>query len=226
MANLLTLDFDDTIILGNSTRLVYERFAAPEWREVEASYHAGEMTVEQFNVRCFDLVETEAQQLTDAVLETAEVRDGLLELSDWVHWHDWQMVVVSNGFDFAVDAVLDRIGLDRVMRHAGRTRFSYRWRVRYDSPRGIEIEDGFKLSYAQAFRQAGDFVVYFGDGASDIPAAKLAPVVFARDTLLTRLAGTRDRVYAFESFRDAIAVLEAESDAWLASFSSTTAAGG
>lgn len=226
MANLLTLDFDDTIILGNSTRHVYERFAAEGWREIEADYQAGKMTVEQFNIRAFDLVEADADALAASALEVGEVRDGFLELVDWAHWHDWQVMVVSNGFDFAVGAIMDRLGLDRIARHAGRTRFTYRWRVRYDSPRGVEIEDGFKLSFAQAFRQSGDFVVYFGDGASDVPAAKIASAVFARDTLLTRLAGTRERVYPFESFRDAIAVLDAESETWLASFSSTTAGAG
>jgi 2-hydroxy-3-keto-5-methylthiopentenyl-1-phosphate phosphatase len=156
---------------------------------------------------------------------SAVIRDGFLELTDWCAWNDWLPVVVSNGFDFYVDAVLDGPAFDRVARHAGRTRLGYRWRLRYPSPRGIELQTGFKLSYARAFRDAGDFVAYVGDGASDVEAAKLAPAVFARSTLWERLNGAHPRLYRFETFHDVRAVLEQEAAGWLRSFSSTTAAG-
>ncbi|HMR97567.1 MAG TPA: haloacid dehalogenase-like hydrolase, partial [Microthrixaceae bacterium] len=85
-------------------------------------------------------------------VESVTVRPGLLELFDWAHWNGWVVTVVSNGFDFYVDGVLDALGADRVARHAGRTRHEYRWHVTYYSPRGIELEEGFKLSYAAAFQ--------------------------------------------------------------------------
>ena len=49
MARVLCLDFDDTIVMENTARLVFERFAAPAWRDREADYRAGRLTVEQFN---------------------------------------------------------------------------------------------------------------------------------------------------------------------------------
>jgi len=214
MANILCLDFDDTIVLENTARLVFERFAAPQWRDFEADYHAGRLSVEQFNAAALATVEAGAEELRQFSVGAVTVRPGLLELLDWAHWNDWIVTVVSNGFDFYVDGVLDAIGADRVARHAGRTRHDYRWRVTYYSPRGIALEEGFKLSYAAAFQNAGDFVAYVGDGASDIPAARLTQAVFARDTLLARLGGEHPRIWPFESFRDVVAVLEAESRVW------------
>jgi len=224
VTGILCFDFDDTIILENSTRLLLERFGSGDWQRLEADYHAGKMSVEQFNIASFDLVEATEEQLIDAVRESVHLRDGFVELCDWAHWNGWLPVVISNGYDFCLETVLGPLGLDRVARHAGRTRFNYRWRVRYDSPRGIEIQEGFKVAYAAAFKNAGDCVVYFGDGASDVPAAKMATAVFARDTLLERLAAHYRPVYPFESFRDAIPVLEKEGPGWLESSSSTTAA--
>ena len=226
MTGILCFDFDDTIILENSTRLILEQFGAGDWRGLEADYHAGKMTVEQFNIATFDLVEATEEQLVDAVRSGVHVRDGFIELCDWAHWNNWLPVVISNGFDFCLETVFASLGLDRVARHSGRTRFSYRWRVRYDSPRGVEVQDGFKVAYAAAFKNSGDCVVYFGDGASDVPAAKMATAVFARDTLLERLAGHDRPVFPFESFRDAIPVLDQEGPVWLESSSSTTAAAG
>ena len=68
--------------------------------------------------------------------------------------------------------------------------------------------------------------MYVGDGESDVEAAKLAPVVFARSTLLERLDGRHERLYAFETFEDVRNVLEREGAGWLESFSSMTAAEG
>ena len=218
------MDFDDTIVLENTARLVFERFAAAEWRECEAEYHAGKLSVEQFNAAALRTVTAPREELMSFSAEAVTIRPGFLELLDWAHWNGWLPVVVSNGFDFYLDAVLDKAGVDRVARHAGRARFDYRWLVQYLSPRGVELEDGFKLSYAASFQGMGDFVVYVGDGASDIEAARLARVVFARDTLLRALEEVHPRIYPFETFNDIVAVLEKEADGWLESFSSTTAA--
>lgn len=215
VANILCFDFDDTVVMENTARLVFERFAAPEWREREDDYKAGRLTVEQFNAAALRTVTATRDELRAFCADAVSLRPGFLELLDWAHWNSWTPVVVSNGFDFYVDAVLDKAGVDRIARHAGRTRFDYRWLVTYLSPRGVELEAGFKLSYAAAFQGMGDFVAYLGDGASDVEAAKLAQAVFARDTLLRVLGGTRPRVYPFETLHDVKAVLERESRGWL-----------
>ena len=225
MANLLCLDFDDTIVLDNTMRQLLERFARPGWRDLEARYGRGELTGEQYNAAALDLVDGEPDEIRNYVTQIARPRGGIVELADWAHWHGWLVTVVSNGLDLYADPVLDVLGLDRAARHAGRARKEYRWRVRYYSPRGVELQSGFKLSYAAAFQNAGDFVVYVGDGQSDVEPARLAAAVFARDTLWERLKDEHPRIYPFETFHDVIAVLDREADSWLASFSSTTAVG-
>lgn len=219
VAAVICLDFDDTIVLDNTARQIFEQFAGPGWQALQDEYRNGRLTVEQYNAAALDLVEAKEGELVAFVRDNARVRDGFFELIDWAHWHGWLVVVVSNGFDLYVDTVLGDLGVDRVARHTGRARFDYRWRVRYLSPRGIEVLEGFKLSYAAAFKNAGDFVVYVGDGASDVEAATLAQVVFARTTLLERLKDQHPRVYPFETFHDVVKVLDQEAEAWLASFS-------
>ena len=218
MARILCLDFDDTVVLDNTWRQVLDRFTdATRFEEqVEKPRAAGLLSVEQANAAGLDLIDPDIQkeELEAFALTVARPREGLHELLDWAHWNGWLVAVVSLGFDFYVDPVLDSLDIHRLARHTGRTRNDYRWRVRYLSPRGIDVEEGFKLSYARAFRDAGDFVVYAGDGESDIEPAALAPVVFARSTLLERLEGTRERVFPFESFHDVVAVLNSEAAGW------------
>ena len=226
VANVLCVDFDGTIVLDNTMRQVMDRFGPPEWNDIGARYDRGELSLEQAQSACLDLVEAEPDEIREYVRQVARPREGIRELADWAHWHGWLIAVVGNGLDLYVDPVLDDLGLDRVARHVGRARKEYRWRVRYFSPRGIEVQSGFKLAYAAAFRNAGDFVVYAGDGTSDVEPAAQAPVLFARDALWERLKDQHSRIYPFETFHDVIAVLEREADGWLASFSSTTAGEG
>ncbi|MFN0146230.1 MAG: HAD-IB family phosphatase [Dehalococcoidia bacterium] len=216
MANIICLDFDDTVVLDNTARQVFERFADPGWRDFEADYQAGRLSVEQFNAAALDLVDTAVTgaELRQFVREVVRPRPGLGALVDWAHWNEWPVTVVSNGFDFYVDTVIADLGFDRIASHTGRTQNDYRWRARYLSPRGIELQDGFKLSYARAFKDSGDFVAYVGDGASDVPAARLAGAVFARSTLWERLKDEHPRIYAFETLDDVVRVLAREAAAW------------
>ena len=220
MANILCFDFDDTIVIENTARLIFERFAGPEWNEIGAQYDAGQMTVEQANAACLRTVTATREEMMAVARDSTTIREGFLELLDWAHWNEWQAVVVSNGFDFYVDAVLDSAGLDRLARHTARTNFDYHWLATYLSPRGVELEAGFKLSYAAAFKGLGDLVAYVGDGASDVEAARLAGVVFARSTLLERMAGVHPQVYAFETFHDVREVMEREAAGWVGATSS------
>jgi len=98
-----------------------------------------------------------------------------------------------------------------VARHAGRTRFAYRWRVNYYSPRGVEVQDGFQLSYITAFRSAGDSVALVGGPTTSAAAAVQANVVFARNDLRERLGEGRPDVRGWNSFRDIVAVLKQRS---------------
>ncbi|MEZ4481611.1 MAG: hypothetical protein R3B97_10740 [Dehalococcoidia bacterium] len=76
MANVICLDFDDTVICNNLTRAVLEAFAAGEWREDEARYERGEISVEQFNMAAFDRIEPDVtrEQLESFAATQAQPR--------------------------------------------------------------------------------------------------------------------------------------------------------
>lgn len=216
MATVLCLDFDDTIVLDNTARQLFMKYAEPGWREVDARSKAGHITIEQYNAQALDLFDPtlRREEIEEYVLSVARPREGVGELYDYALDQGWQVAIVSLGFDLYVDPVLDRLGFERAARHMGRTSNDYRWRVRFLSPRGVEVEDGFKVAYARAFRDAGDFVIYAGDGKSDIPAARLAGAVFARSTLWDVLEHEHPRIAHFETFHDILAGIERDAGQW------------
>jgi 2-hydroxy-3-keto-5-methylthiopentenyl-1-phosphate phosphatase len=219
----ICIDFDDTVVTRDIAGQILERFAGDGWPALRERRRAGELTLEQYSAAALDLVDASEETLVAFALEAAEPREGLADLLDWAHWNGWHAAIVSNGWDLYIDPILRRMGVDRLARHCGRARFVYRWQLRYLSPRGIEVNDGFKLGYAAEFKALGDRLVWVGDGPSDIAPAQASDLVFARDTLLETLGG-RDQVHAFEHFGDVVAMLEREQREWRRSSSSTTAA--
>lgn len=221
---MLCFDFDDTIVLEDIASQVLERFAAPSWKDLRAKRRTGELTLEEYSAAALDLVDADEAEIEAFALSVAKPRDGFLEVLDWAHWNGWQTAVISNGWDIYINPILDSLGVARTIRHCGRARRGYRWRLQYFSPRGIQIVDGFKSSFVASYKDQNDFVVFVGDGPSDVEPARMADAVFARDILLQEIQGKHAIVRPFETFHDVTVVLAAESGEWLASFSSTTAA--
>jgi len=210
VANILCLDFDGIIVPGDIARQIFDRFAESGWDELESRKMRGGLTPEQYRAAVLGLVESEKAELAEFVAAVALPRPGLAGVLGLAQWQGWVPMVVSPGFDFYVDPVLDVMGMDRLARHVGRTRRDYRWRVRYESPRGVELEDGFVLSYLSALRNAGDFVVYASVDEDAAIAAAAASMVFAGGGLLKRLEGAHERVHPFEGFEELWRVIESE----------------
>jgi 2-hydroxy-3-keto-5-methylthiopentenyl-1-phosphate phosphatase len=210
VAHILCLDFDGTVVPCDTTSEVLARFAGGDMERLREMRARGEMTVEQFNAAALRTVEATREELSAFVAALASAREGFAGAVDRARWTGWAPMVVSTAFDFAVAAVLDGQGLDRLARHTGRTSREYRWRVRYLSPRGVDLEDGFVLSYLAALRAAGDTVVYVGCDGETAGAAKLAELVIAGGELYERLDGVHGRLHRFEGFEDAWRTIERE----------------
>lgn len=205
MASVLCLDFDNVIVEQDLTALVLERFAPGEPEESHAPGEGARIRALQ---SAFARVEASPEELLAFVREMARPRDGLDALYDWCRDHDWMPVIVSHGFGFAVGAVLHDLGLDRVPFHAGRARFAYRWRLSYLSPRGVELQDGFQLSYVSSLRQAGDFVAMVGGPHTSTQAVKAANVAFVPDLGAASPASGAPRRYEWRTFSDVLVVLD------------------
>ena len=223
MAAVLWLDFDGVAVDGDLTGAILEEFGGNAWREAQEALAAGEISVEQAHARGVSAFEAEREAVEDRVRALAQPRDGFADLVGWAQWHGWLPVVVTTSFDVCVDTVLDELGLDRVTRHCGRSRTVYRWRLAYQSPKGIEIEERFLLAYANAFARAGDLVVHVGADAGGADAASSAFAVFAASGLADAIGGAETRLHTFHSLAEVQATLDREAEAWRASFGAATA---
>ncbi len=210
MASVLWLDFEGVVVEAGLTDAVIAEFGVggPD-AGADGSEVALASAIAQF--------EAPREEVESRVRELARVRPGFEELLGWAQWHGWLPIVVSTAPDVCVETVLEDAAFNRVTRHCGRTRQVYRWRLTYASPRGVELEEGFLLSYAAALRDAGDLVVYVGERAGGEEAARLAYATCTGAPLRDAL-GAGERAYGFETPGDVRALLEREGEAWRASF--------
>ena len=111
--------------------------------------------------------------------------------------------MVSQGLDFYISALLKRDGYQDVPVYAVATRFdagriSYQYHHAYP---GQENRGNSKRLIVEGFRSKGHYVIYAGDGQSDLEAARVADRVFAHRTL-ARLCDEEGIPYtAFEDFQ-------------------------
>jgi len=206
---LIQCDFDGTITEEDVSFLLLDAFANEDWRRLLTEYRESKMSVGDFNRKAFFMVKADRQTLIEFVRSEVKVQAGFHELLDYCRRESFRFVIVSNGLDFYIEAILRDIGVDNIEVLAAQTHFSPKGtEVKYIGPEGNQIQDGFKETYTRLFLSRGYRVVYVGNGASDAPPAKLAHHIFATGELLTQCKQTNLSCTPFVDLHDVIRGLE------------------
>jgi 2-hydroxy-3-keto-5-methylthiopentenyl-1-phosphate phosphatase len=211
---VLQLDFDGTLVEGDVSTGILARFAGPQWRE----------RVEAASLRLVacpdspDLIDAMVAGFADLgglpedhlrfAREHHRLRPGLSALIQTAERLGLDCHIVSNGFEFYILDYVRAAGVaGRVAVHCGT--ISEGGRLVYAGPEGLSVRAGFKRLWAEHFMARHRLLVYAGDGTSDLDAARLVPVVFARDSLLTHMqSGFAGELRAFETLHDITEGLE------------------
>ena len=202
-------DFDGTITEGDVGLALLDTFADGDWRRLFAQYQQGRIPVGQFNTDAFAMVKEGRPALLRFIRQKARVRAGFRELIDYCRRKGFRFVIVSNGLDFYIKAILAEIDLNDVEVFAAQTRFTGDGiDTRYIGPRGDLLLDGFKEAYSRLFLKNGCRLIYAGNGPSDVPAAKLADHIFATGPLLEHCRKTNLDCIPFADMGDIVKGLE------------------
>jgi 2-hydroxy-3-keto-5-methylthiopentenyl-1-phosphate phosphatase len=205
-------DFDGTVTEEDVSFLLLEHFAEGDWRAILRDYQAGRIPVGAFNTQAFAMVKADKQTLVDFVLKNEEVRvrPGFTELVGYCSGRGIKFVIVSNGVDFYIEAILVAMGIKGIEVFAAKSRFkSGGMGVAYIGRDGQRLEAGFKEAHVGRLREAGYDVIYVGNGMSDIYPARLSRHVFATGDLLERCRGEKLVCLPFNDFRDVLNGLKA-----------------
>ena len=205
MKTLVQCDFDGTITEEDASFFLLDAFAQGDWRRLLRDYKEHRISVGEFNTKAFAMVKDDKPTLLEALKGKVKVRAGFHELVNYCLKKDFRLVIVSNGLDFYIKAVLKDLGLESIEVHAAQASFHPEgMKVQYVGPDGERLEDGFKEAYIKSFLKLGYRVIYMGNGDSDVAPAKYAHYVFATGDLLAYCKENNLKYKPFENFIDAV----------------------
>lgn len=206
---IVQCDFDGTITEEDESFLLLDAFAGKNWRQIFDEYKEGKISVGAFNARAFTMIKADKQTMLDFVQRNKKVRPGFQELVSYCRNKSIRLVIVSNGLDFYIEAILKDIGMDGIEVFAAKTWFyPGGLDVKYIGPNGNELQNSFKEAHTKAFLSQGYRVIYVGNGPSDMPPAKLAHRIFARDGLLELCRDENLNCIPFADLHDVVKNLE------------------
>jgi 2-hydroxy-3-keto-5-methylthiopentenyl-1-phosphate phosphatase len=208
MKTLVQCDFDGTITEEDASFFLLDAFAQGDWRQVLQEYKEHRISVGQFNSRAFAMVKADESTLLGAIKGKVKMRAGLHDLVSYCKKRDFRVVIVSNGLEFYIKAILKDIGLANLEVHAAQSSFyPEETKVQYVGPDGNELDDGLKEAYIKLFLKQGYRVVYIGNGDSDILPAKYAHLILARGELLAYCRENNLECKPFNDFTNIIKAL-------------------
>jgi 2-hydroxy-3-keto-5-methylthiopentenyl-1-phosphate phosphatase len=183
----LFVDFDNTITLGDVLDRIIERYSASDaWRTWESEWQAGRMSTEECLRRQVGNLRASPQELRQFVYSTG-IDPAFPRIVAWARRENVELCVVSDNFEVLVRAILNRHGLPDIKVRANELEF-----------RNGLLEARFPFRDARCQRCAHCKAqhlratkmrprIYVGDGQSDICPARIADVVFAKDSLASCL---------------------------------------
>jgi len=183
MNRVFFIDFDGTITKKDTCAAMVEAFAAEGWREINEMWENREISTGECAGRTFRLFRATPDDLR-SLLETIEIDGGFKSFVDFCRRKDYPIFVVSDGYDFCIDYIFKKYGLDL-------TYFANK--LVYQNGFGITCPHHnrdcgrcgtCKSALMKRLADPGSQTVYVGDGVSDICPAGHSRLVFAKGRLL------------------------------------------
>ena len=202
---LVQCDFDGTVTEEDTSFFLLDAFAQGDWRRLLRNYKEHKISVGEFNTKAFAMVKADKHKLLEALKGNVKVRAGFHELVSYCLGKGFRLVIVSNGLEFYIRAVLKDLRLRNIEVYAAQASFHPEgMEVHYVGPDGKRLEDGFKEAYIESFLKLGYGVIYMGNGDSDVAPAKYAHHVFATGDLLAYCRENNLKYKLFETFLDVV----------------------
>lgn len=203
------IDFDGTITRRDTTDQILERFALPEWQEIELDWLAGRMGSRECMRRQVELLRVTPAAL-DAFIAGIEIDWGFLSFVRICARHGVPLTVVSDGLDLTIRQVLKRVGLGHLPIIANHLEpvGGDRWLL--SSPHAATSGDctsgTCKCAVADGLHRPLTLLV--GDGKSDHCVAGQADLVFAKKGLIAHCRDNFLPHHPFSTFAQAVRLLE------------------
>ena len=203
-------DFDGTITPTQVLNTIYEKFAAPSYKQTLRRWDRGEISTMEEVETVFKTV-TSSKQEIEAYLDTVALDPGFKALRQYCADKGIYFAILSDGFCWYIDYILNKHAVNGTRVYASDIhfesdgfRFSYPW---YDD--STPMRSTSKPTVVRDYQRRGFEVVFIGDGLSDQEVLGVADQVYAKDVLLKFARERGEEVKAFENLFEVVEDLKA-----------------
>lgn len=176
-------DFDGTISRTGLSDFLYGKFAScgMKYSDLWAQDRIG--TKEEIE-KSFQHISASKEEMEIALSGVPLVK-GFVEFYEFTRQQGLDLIVVSDGLEWAIRFVLAQAGIENIKVMSNRIYFEpegFRFEFPYFDPSHPKI-GVCKVNIVKKFKQAEKKVILIGDGKTDIDATHAVDFVFARDAL-------------------------------------------
>ena len=207
------VDFDGTITAVDLAEQILREFTGEAWWPIEQEFRSGKIGSREALTRQFGLIHASKRALVEFLGRVSMVDKGFPTFVENCSRREIPVEIASDGFDFYIEPVLSRLGL-QIPFTANSALFGENRVIPLFPHANLHcVRCGgcanCKLDTLNRLKRRGA-VYYVGDGHSDIPAALQADRVYAKGELRNYLEGQGHPHRSFQDFRE----LSREVDDW------------
>lgn len=195
-------DFDGTVTKADVGNSLTTRYADPNRVEIEEKWRSGKIGSAQSHIRQYSTMNVPEEEIKEYILRM-QLDETFLPFLNYLREKEIPLEIVSDGFDFYIEPLLKK----------------YRIQLKYRANTLMYKEKKFSFPYqngscwrcanckvqaVQHYLKQGRRVIYIGDGRSDIYAASISDVIFAKkgETLEKLLQEENIHYIPFQTFGD------------------------
>jgi 2,3-diketo-5-methylthio-1-phosphopentane phosphatase len=206
----LFFDFDNTLTHGDVLDELIERYSPNEaWRDWEEAWQQGRLAARDCLRLQIENMRVSRKRLLDDVARV-RIDPVFAEIAGWARRRDVAVRIVSDSFLPLISRILAANGIAGIPVFANDLGFASGERLvpsfPYYDPASACAANA-KARHLAPYR-ASHRLVFAGDGYSDLDAALVADVVFAKSTLANELDARGVAFYPFDTLGAVLAFLE------------------
>ena len=219
---MIACDFDGTLTRQDTLVEILDRYGSSRWRQVQGRVVSGEISIREGLRLEMGSVQASAVELRDLLSSRIEMDPTFPPFLQSLRLQGIPLVVLTGGFDFCVETVLQKAGLWPLPFLANRLRpvsdtnltpvsdtGLIRWQVEFPYP-SLRCPDcgHCKADPIREWVRQGYTTVFVGNGVTDRCAAEAASLTFAKEELHHWCRQKGIPAVPFENFHDVQTELE------------------
>lgn len=205
MKKVIFTDFDGTVTKVDSCFAMVKSLARDGWQELNKKWEERKLSTLECANQTFGLFDANLDDIKN-LMDTIEIDEYFREFLDLCRSKDYEIYILSDGYDFNIQAILNRYNIN-IKYFANKLIYGKDNRFRAECPyqsSSCQRCGTCKTELIKQLTTKGSQIIYIGDGHSDMCAAENADVVFAKDVLYRYCREKGINAIEFKNFKDII----------------------